>query len=52
MYKSQQRKWFKERYYGNVNTLRFGKPELLSGNVQSEHVTALEMVQRKILLEL
>jgi len=43
---SQQRKLFKERDYRNVNTLSICRPVLLSGNVQSEHVEAVRMVQR------
>jgi len=42
---SEQGKVFKQRYYGNIYTLSFCRPVLLSGNVQSEHVAAGEMFQ-------
>jgi len=48
---SQQWKWFKERYYWNIKTLRFCRPALLSGNDQSENVAAGEIAQTTILLE-
>jgi len=34
-----------------MNTLRVCRPGLLSGNVQSEHVAAGEIVQSRILSE-
>jgi len=40
---------FKQRYYRNTNALSFCKQVLLSGNVQSVHVAAGEMVQKTIL---
>jgi len=46
---SQQGKYFKQRYYRNINTLSLCGPELLSGNIQSEHVAAVDMVQTTIL---
>ena len=36
---------FKQRYYRNIYTLTLCRPVLLSGNVQSEHVAAGEMVK-------
>jgi len=48
---SQQGNGFKQRYYRNFNTLSLCRPVLLSGNVQSEHVAAREIVQTKILSE-
>jgi len=48
---SQQWKVFKQRYYGNLDTLSICRPVLHSGNVQSEHVAAVEFVQSAILLE-
>jgi len=42
---------FKQRYYRNLNTLSLRRLMLLSGNVQSVHVAAVEIVQRTILLE-
>jgi len=45
-------KVFKQRYYGNVNTLSICRPVLLSGNVRSEHVAEGESVQTMILSEL
>ena len=50
--KSEQEKFFKQRYYRNINTLILCRPVLLSGNDQSEHVTAVERFQRTMLLEL
>ena len=44
---SQQWKVFKERYYRNPNILSLCMPVLLSGNVQSEHVTAGEIFQKR-----
>ena len=41
--------YFKQRYYRNINILRFCRPMLLSGNIQSEHVAAGESVQTMIL---
>jgi len=38
---------FKQRYYRNLNTLRLCRPVLLSGNVQSEHVAAVEMFKQR-----
>jgi len=40
---------FKQRYYRNLNKLRFCRPLLLSGNVESENVAAGEMVQTTVL---
>ena len=37
---SQQWKWYKQRYYRNINTLSLCRPGLLSGTNQSEHVEA------------
>jgi len=37
---SQQGKWIKQRYYRNINNLSLCRPELLSGNLKSEHVAA------------
>jgi len=48
---SQQCKWFKQRYYRNINNLSHCRPVLLSGNFQSEHVAAVEIVQTTILSE-
>jgi len=48
---SQQGKLFKQRYYWNLNNLRTSRPVLLSGNVQSEHVEAGEIVQTSVLSE-
>jgi len=48
---SQQWKIFKKLYYRNVNNLSLCRPVILSGNAQSEHVEAGEMVQTKILSE-
>jgi len=42
---------FKQRYYPNINTLSLCRPVLLSGNVQSEYVDAVESFQTTILLE-
>jgi len=39
---SQQWKMFKQRYYWKLNILRKCRPELLSGNVESENVAACE----------
>ena len=47
----QQRKLFKKRYYRNIYTLGLCSPVLLSGNVQSQHVAADEIVQTSILSE-
>ena len=38
---------FNQGYYGNINTLSVCRPVLLSGDVQSEHVAAGEMVQKR-----
>jgi len=48
---SQQWKWFKQRYYGNINTLNLCRPVLHSGNVQSEHVATGERGQTTMLSE-
>jgi len=48
---SQQGKWFKQRYYRNLNTLSLCSPVLLSGNIQPEHVEAVENIQTTILSE-
>jgi len=48
---SQQGKFFKQRYYRNINILSSCRPFLLSGNVLSEHVAAGEVVQTTILSE-
>jgi len=42
---SQQWKWFKQRYYRNINPWSICRPVLLSGNVQYEYVAACEIVQ-------
>jgi len=46
---SQQWKWLKQRYYRNINNLSLCRPQLLSGNFQSEKVAAGEIVQTTIL---
>jgi len=46
---SQQGKYFKQRYYRNINTLSFYRPVLISGNVQSEYFAAVESFQTTIL---
>jgi len=48
---SQKRKFFKQGYYRYINNLSLCRPVLLSGNVQSEHVAAVEKSQRTILSE-
>jgi len=48
---SQQGKFFKQRYYRNLNTLNFCRAVLLSGNDQFEHVAVVDIVQIKILSE-
>jgi len=48
---SQQGKVYKQRYYRNINNLRHCRPLLLSGNDQSEHVTAGEVFKQTILSE-
>jgi len=48
---SQQGKVFKQRYYRNINNLSLCRPELLSGNVQTEHVAAGEIFHTTILSE-
>jgi len=48
---SQQDKGFKQRYYWNVNNLSLCRPQLLSGNFQSEQVAAGEIFQKTILSE-
>jgi len=48
---SQNWEVFKQRYYRNINTLSLCLPVLLSGNVQSEHVAAGEIVETTILSE-
>jgi len=48
---SHQGKFFKQRYYRNINTLSLCRAELLSGNIQCEHVAAGESVQTTILSE-
>jgi len=45
---SQQWKLFKPRYYQNLNNLSLCRPVLLSGNVQFEHVAAVERIQTTI----
>jgi len=47
----QQWKGIKERYYRNVNNLSLCRPVLLLGNVQSDHVAAVEIVQTTLLSE-
>jgi len=42
----QQGKVFKHRYYRIINNLSFCRRVLLSGNVQTEHVSAGERDQR------
>jgi len=44
---SQQWNEFKQRYYRNINTLSLRRPDLLSGNVQSEHVAAGETFKER-----
>ena len=44
---SQQWKEFKQRYYRNLNNLCLCRPVILSSNVQSEHVAAVEFVQKR-----
>ena len=44
---SQKGKGFKQRYYSNVNTLRFCRPVLLSGNIQSELFAAGERFKQR-----
>ena len=48
---SQQGKLFKQRYYLNFNKLNMCRPVLFSGNAQSEHAAADEIVQTTILSE-
>jgi len=43
---------FKQRYYRNINILRLCRPVSLSGNVQSEHIASVEIVQTMILSDL
>jgi len=44
---SQQVKLFKQRCYGNINTLRLCRPVLHSGNIQFENVTAGEEFKQR-----
>jgi len=46
---SQERKGFKQRHYRNNNDLGLCRTVLLSGNFQSEHVAAEEIVEETIL---
>jgi len=48
---SQQGKVFIQRYYRNINTVSLCRPELFSGNIQSEQVAAEESVDETILSE-
>jgi len=48
---SQEGKFFKQRHYQNIKTLRLCRTVLLSGNFQSEHVAAGESVPTTILSE-
>jgi len=47
----QQWNVIEQRYYQIINTLSLYRPVLLSGNVQSEQVAAVESVQTTILSE-
>jgi len=49
---SQQGKCSNKRYYRNLNTLKLRRPVLLSGNFESEHVAAGEIVQTTIISDL
>jgi len=44
---SQQGKSFKQRYYRNINILIVCRSLLISGNVQSENVAAVERNQKR-----
>ena len=44
---SKQGKRFKQRYYWNLNSLSLCRPVLLSVNVQSEDVTAVEIFKQR-----
>jgi len=48
---SQKGKVFKQRYIRNINTLSLCMTVLLSGNIQSEHVGAGEIVETTLLSE-
>ena len=48
---SQQWKGFKQRYYGIQNNLIQCRRVLLSGNFQSEHVAAGDIIQTTTLSE-
>ena len=47
----QQWKYFKQRYYRNIENLSLCRSVLHSVNVQSEHVAAGEIVQTTVQLE-
>jgi len=49
---SQQGKWFKQRYYRNINSSSICRPVLLSGNLQSEKVAAGEAFQQRYFLNI
>jgi len=51
LHMSQHWKVFKQRYYRNLNALSRCRPVLLSGNIQSQQVTAGETFQTTILSE-
>ena len=48
---SQKGEVFKQRFHRILNIIRLCRPELLSGNLQSEHVARGESVQTTILYE-
>jgi len=49
---SQQGKDFKQRFDRNIHTLNHSRPVLLSGNIETEHVAAAEIIQTTMLLDL
>ena len=49
---SQQGKWFKQRYYRNINSSSICRPVLLSGNLQSEKFAAGEAFQQRYFLNI
>jgi len=48
---SLQGKYYKQRYYINIISLRPSRPVLISGKVKSENVTAGEKFHTTILLD-
>jgi len=48
---SQHGEEFKQLYYRNNKNLRLCRPELLSGNLQSEHIATGVRIQTMILSE-